>query len=413
MAAEEQVRQLVVEATRDLIGAAARILDPTRREELLKLGHRTLSSAAQVSGVERFLRHHPTCLVPVTALNPDPALLNTATGTLNIDTGRMKPPDPLDRITKVAGAGYNPDTGGGRWAQFIAETLPDPGVAEAVAQTFGGVGLPGRVADQLFPIVFGPTGTGKSTFINTVAAAFGEYAISAEPDLIMSRRDAHPTGQADLLGIRLAFVSESREGRQLDSALMKRLTGSDRIRARRMKQDFMEFAPSHLLALITNHLPVMPTGDDPAVWRRVRVVPFVSAPRTVDKHLGRHLQDELDVVLAWLVAGRRRYVTGGHEVPWPAQVVEATAVYRSDSDVLSAFMADTIVVTDTDYDLLKIGTLYRAWKGWLRDNEPEVGPGRLQQFAHRLREAGHVVVPDPADSRRNVVRGVQLKDSTP
>jgi putative DNA primase/helicase len=54
---------------------------------------------------------------------------------------------------------------------------------------------------------------------------------------------------------------------------MKRLTGGDAIRARYLGRDSVTFEPSHTAILVTNHLPKV-SGDDDAVWRRVRVVPF-------------------------------------------------------------------------------------------------------------------------------------------
>jgi hypothetical protein len=78
----------------------------------------------------------------------------------------------------------------------------------------------------------------------------------------MARDRAHPTGQLDLRGVRFATCQETDEGRRLDVAAVKRLTGGDTIRARKMRHDFIEFTPSHLPFLITNHLPKLP-ADDP------------------------------------------------------------------------------------------------------------------------------------------------------
>ena len=110
-------------------------------------------------------------------------------------------------------------------------------------------------------------------FDKTIRFVLGDYAIAAEPDLFMHREGAHPTGEMDLRGVRWVSVSESDRDRRLAEATMKRLTGGDTIRARRMRQDFVEFEPSHTPLLITNHLPKV-SGDDPAIWRRLRVIPF-------------------------------------------------------------------------------------------------------------------------------------------
>ena len=339
------VAQAVVAAARAMIVAAADVRESRRRDELLRLGHRTLSSSTQVAGVVDFVELHPDVLVTADRLNADPFLLNVQNGTLDLAAGALRPHDPADRITRVAGAPFDPAARGQRWEQFLSEALEAPALVAAVARCFGGCGLPGLVRDHVLPIVHGPGGAGKGTFVETIAAAMGDYAIAAEPELLMATRGggAHPTGQMDLLGARLAFVSETDDGRRMAAATMKRLTGGDTIRARKMRQDFVQFRPSHLLVLVTNHLPTMPAGDDPAVWRRLRVLPFVRVPARPDKRLPEQLRAELPGVLAWLVAGMQDYAAHGDDAAWPEAVTAATSAYRGRSDVLGSFLADATV----------------------------------------------------------------------
>ena len=170
--------------------------------------------------------------------------------------------------------------------------------------------------------------------------------------------------------------------------------------------DYVEFRPSHLLALITNHLPTMPAGDDPAVWRRVRVIPFTRVPDRPDKRLGEHLRDELPGVLAWLVTGHADYVQRGDDVDWPTSVTSATAAYRGQSDVLGMFLEQA---TEPDDDgTIPTGVLYVARKEWLDGNAPDVKPGRTGDFVRKLRERGEQVVDNRSKATRSVIRGRRL-----
>ena len=54
---------------------------------------------------------------------------------------------------------------------------------------------------------------------------------------------------------------------------VKELTGGDTVKARRMKEDFWSFKPSHTLMLVTNHKPIV-QGTDHGIWRRIRLLPF-------------------------------------------------------------------------------------------------------------------------------------------
>lgn len=406
--AEIQVSQAVVAAARSMIADASLVNEPSRRELMLKIGHRTLSSSAQVAGVVDFVQLHPDVLTRADQLNADPMLFNVMNGTLDLSSGDLLQHDPSDRITRLAGTEYHPGRRSKRWQQFLTEALGDEELIQAVARCFGGMGLSGIIRDHSLPIIHGPGGTGKTTFIDTLATTFGDYAIAAEPDLLLASRSgsSHPTGVMDLLGVRLAFVSETDDGRRMASATVKRLTGGDTIRARKMGKDFVQFRPSHLLALITNHLPTMPAGDDPAVWRRLRVIPFDHIPEQPDKRLGEHLKDELSGVLTWLVEGFADFESHGDDANWPESVMVATSSYRSRSDLLGTFLdARTEKIPD---EILPVGWLYNEWKVWLEENAPDVKPGRTGDFAQKLKDRGEEVIAGTGKGARTIIRSRRL-----
>ena len=408
--AELRLEQAVIETARQMIRQAADEPNQGERGMLLRLGHSVLAQSAQVGGVVACVRRHPKVLLRADDLNTDPLSVNVLNGTLDLRTQTLRPHDPRDHITRVAGTTFVSNEVGGRWPLFLGEALGNPDLVAAVLRCYGGVGLPGLVREHVLPIIWGPSGSGKSTFLETISAAMGDYAITAEPELMLAGRSAstHPTGQMDLLGIRLAFVAETDEGRRFASATMKRLTGGDRIRARRMFQNFMEFRPSHLLCLVTNHLPVMPAGDDPAVWRRVKVIPFDRLPAKPDKRLGEVLKDELPAVLASLVAGFADYTSSGDDLGWPVQVQDATANYRTASDLLGQFLdARTEAVPGR---VIPVGALYLEWKIWLEVNAPDVRPGRTGDFVQKLRERGETVTASASKDTRSQVTGRRLRD---
>lgn len=298
----------------------------------------------------------------VTDLDADPYLLNTATGTLDLRDLTLRRHDPADRITKVTTAGYDPDAPASSWPRFIAQVLPVTEVRE-YTQRVAGVALLGRVVEHILPILTGTGANGKGTLYKALLHALGDYGSTVEPDLFMHRQGAHPTGEMDLLGRRLIAVSESEKDRRLAEATMKRLTGGDTIRARRMRQDFVEFEPSHTPLLITNFLPKV-SGDDPAIWRRIRVVPFdVVVPEDQrDGQLDEKLAAEADAVLAWMVAGYGAYVAGGG-LNEPDSVRVATDTYQRDSDAVARFVADGCI-TSTPTLKATTAALHEAWTRW-------------------------------------------------
>ena len=355
---------------------------PGKARDELHSDVRRCETAAGVDGVLKLASVLDAFAAVVSDLDADPYLLNTATGTLDLRTGHLRPADPLDRITKVTGAGYDPEATCDRWQQFLEDALPDKDVREFLRRLMG-LSLVGKVVEHVLPILTGTGRNGKGTFVRTIGAAFGDYAIEAEPELFLARDRAHPTGQLDLRGIRLATCQETDEGKRLAVATVKRLTGGDPIRARAMRQDFVEFLPSHLPVMITNHLPKVP-ADDPALWARLLVVPFdVSFLGREDTSLGDRLELELPGVLAWAVSGYRDYLN--QRLDAPDAVTKATKSYQVSSDALAQFIEDRCLTGSGYY--AKSGDLWHAWSEWCRGSSEE--PGNQRRFKDLMESRGY------------------------
>jgi putative DNA primase/helicase len=172
---------------------------------------------------------------------------------------------------------------------------------------------------------------------------------------------SHPTELADLFGKRLVVSAESEDNRRLAESLVKQLTGGDSIRARRMREDFWGFRPTHKVILATNHKPVI-QGTDYAIWRRLRLVPFgvVIPDDQQDKRLPEKLRAELPGVLAWAVQGCLGWQRDG--LGCPDEVRAATAAYRDEQDVIATFLADS--TTRKVGGTVKASVLYNHYRQW-------------------------------------------------
>lgn len=281
---------------------------------------------------------------------------------LDLRTGQLRPHDPALHITKVTAAAYHPDAAAPCFERFLERIQPDPAMRAFLARLLGHT-LPGVVVEHVLAILHGVGANGKSTLAEVVSDALGDYATAADPDLLIDTGDTHPTGVADLFGTRFVTTTATDSGRRLAEATVKRLTGGDRIKARRMREDFWEFVPSHSIVMLTNHRPIV-RGDDEAIWRRMRVVPFdVIVPKAEqDGHLKDKLREEIDGILTWLVAGCLAWQHSGLEEP--ERVQEATASYRHDSDTLGAFLEKRCLTYTHSH--VKSSELFAAWQGWCR-----------------------------------------------
>ena len=374
-AAERAVDVVLGAAVRDGAGDAA-----------LRADVRKCESATGRKGVLDIAGSLLDLVCAADKLDADPHLLNARNGTLDLRTMEMHPHNPQDRITKVCAAAYDPDTESptGRWERFLTEVLPDAEVRGFLARLIG-LSLLGAVRENVLPIWTGLGANGKGAAYNAILHALGDYACPADPDLFMARDGAHPTGTMDLRGRRFVVVSESDKHKRMNEATMKRLTGGDPIKSRFMGKNFVTFTPSHLAVLVTNHLPKV-AGDDAAVWRRLRVVPFdVVIPKPEqDSHLPDALQADTDAVLGWAVRGWQSYVSHGHQLAEPASVMAATDKYRVDSDAVARFIGERCYVNGNVR--MPGAELFAAWEAWARADGAE--PMAAKAFGQALERHG-------------------------
>ncbi|WP_420035074.1 DNA primase family protein [Streptomyces sp. cg28] len=334
-------------------------LDKSERDSLYKDARKS-ESAAGLEGILKIASALPPISTASRRLDADPYLFNTPKGTLDLRSGRVVANDREHLITKVAGGSV-----GGRtydeWETFLKRILPDEEVRAFVQRLFGYAML-GKVTEHVMPIFTGTGANGKGTIRDAIMSAFGDYAIEIDPAMLMeSKHERHGAFKMRLRGARLAFCSETEKGRRFAEATMKRLVGGDPIEANLMHRNPITFDPSHTLIMLTNHLPAV-SGDDPAVWRRILVVPFdVVIPEDErDPDLPERLRSASDTVLAWLYAGWLAYQDQGLN---PPQVVRArTEAYQADSDALGRFLAERTMVNA--HDSVKARELFTVWSAW-------------------------------------------------
>ncbi|QNF93575.1 phage/plasmid primase, P4 family [Janibacter sp. YB324] len=336
--------------------------DTARTDRDMERDVRACESAAGIAGVLSIASALEAFACAVDDLDADPYLLNVANGTLDLRTFELRPHDPADRLTKITTGAWRSDVDGATWARFLASVLPDED-ERGYLQRVVGQALYGRVGEHLFPVLIGTGANGKGTFYGAVEAALGDYVRVIDPALLMASDRTRTPGPElmELMGARLVIGSETEDGRKLDEATMKRLTGGDSITARRLYREPVTWTPTHQLVYVTNHLPTV-KGNDPAVWRRVRVIPFdvVVPVGERDPHLPARLQLEADAVLAWAVDGYRAYLDGG--MCEPASVTRATDEYQADSDAVGRFIDEACMASPVATATTR--ELFTAWQRW-------------------------------------------------
>ncbi len=316
-------------------------------------------------------------------LDREPWRLNVKNGTLDLKTGELQEHRREHLITKLAPVAYDPSAKAPVWEATLERVMPDPEV-RAYFKRLVGYALTGDVSEHVLPVLYGTGANGKSTVLNTLLAALGDYGMQAPPDLLIAKRDAHPTELADLHGQRFVASIEVEDGRRFAESLVKQLTGGDRIKARRMRENFWEFDPTHKIIMAVNHKPVI-RGTDLGIWRRIHLVPFTETilPEEQDKQLPEKLRAELAGILAWAVQGCMEWQREGLRPP--AAVLAATDEYRQEMDTLAAFISERCVKGPNLNVQAK--PLYDAYKDWCEENGERYENNNT--FSRQLTERGY------------------------
>lgn len=200
-------------------------------------------------------------------LNP-PGLVGFPDGTV-WDGTEVRRATPDDRVTRRTRAAPAEDCT--EWTKLVYEWVDGSvGSASALMETFG-IALLGKT-HRRFLVFHGAARSGKTTLLEGVSHAFGDYGRSVSSRLFLHDRD-HETLIASVRGARMAWADEAPAGRRMNAERLKALTGGGSMSARFMRQDYFTFRPRALLVLACNSVPTL-TVPDPALLDRMRVVPF-------------------------------------------------------------------------------------------------------------------------------------------
>lgn len=399
------VTNMSIQTIESMLEELNAIYDEKERDKLEKFIQRSLS-AGGISSMKRLAQDLPSIPVCPEEFDANPWLVNCMSGTIDLKKKVLKRHTREDLITKIAPVAFDPKATCPEWEAFLNTVMGGSSELISYLQRSIGYSLTGSTEEHCLFVLYGTGRNGKSTFLNTIKAMMGDYARQAASDAFMAKRSGS-SGPSDeiaaLRGARFVTAIETDEGQRLAEALVKQLTGGDSVTVRRLYENFFEYKPEFKLFLATNHKPKI-RGTDPAIWRRIRLVPFtVTIPdEDVDPELPGKLQAELPGIFAWAVRGAFEWAESG--MGMPKEILEATQEYRSEMDVVGKFLEECCVI-GADLRVLS-ARLYKEYSTWCEDS----GERRMTKNAlgRRLSERG-MVQAKGAKGRREWV-GIGLLD---
>ena len=174
--------------------------------------------------------------------------------------------------------------------------------------------------EEILVFLMGDAGSGKTTLMEALAAALGEYAATAEIDSFLAADRSNGGGAARpdlarLRGKRMVRASEPDPNRRLDTNKLKAITGGEKITVRHLYAAPFEMTPMFIPWIAANKAPQI-NAEDSGIWRRLLRVPLEKGRQEggADASIKAELVDAARsgaAVLAWAVEGLRRYQQRG------------------------------------------------------------------------------------------------------
>ena len=315
---------------------------------------------------------------PRSLWDANPALMGLPDNeVIDLETSKIRKATRDDRITMRAAIRpaetYQKDSAFGR---FILEKLPDQDIRNYV-QLAGGYTMTGYTHEDLLMLLYGPTSTGKSTFVETFRILMGEYATTIPSEIVAPANSRGyindnliNSTMAKCRGKRLVIMNEINPRGKFDTSRVASITGGDAIQVREMRENPLDTTPTYKLWMAGNHRPQM-IGRNDALFRRLKEVDFIvqHLGDKIDNKVRTDMQKPENMVqaMAFFVEGARLYHQRNKQMPEPtARMKKLAREYQDDSDLVGQWIADRCEKTEHHISTRAV-ILYDDFERWRKD----------------------------------------------
>lgn len=333
----------------------------------------------------------PKVSINIDDLDKDAFLLNTPTGTVDLQTGIIRDHDPDDLCTHITAVGPN-DQNKDVFESFLKKLTCDDQGLQNYLQEVAGMCAIGKVYTEAFFICWGPGGNGKTTFFKLLQRVLGSYATDMPSNALTTSFDERVALILNerLHGKRLALYPELEAGNELNTAAIKKIASVDRITVNPKYRSTFSFEPSHTPILFTNPLPKV-SSMDAGTWDRLILIPFRARFRNTSAEVKNYADVLFDqcggYVLQWIIDGAKRFIGNGCKLTPTEAVTEATQHFHEENDWFYKFQTTCCVVGD-GYSTTATA-LYEAYSEYCR-YILHVDPYNQTYFGKAYGEAGFI-----------------------
>lgn len=293
-------------------------------------------------------------------------LLAVQNGIVDLRTGQLIQPRSDYYITLKSPVAYNPDAPmPERFCQFMDEiTCGDVALREYLLRVLGYC-LTGETKEQAFFIFYGNGANGKSVLVNLLHRILGTLTGSVAQDAFIFKKSGNSKNPSlvNVKDSRMVFVSESNSEQEMDSALIKSISGGDDVLVRELYKGFVHLNQHFKIFITTNFMPTINFADD-AMLRRTKIIRFEKQfnDDTCDRDLPAKLEAEAEGILKLLVSYAVKYYQDGLSAFEPESISFNYNRCRTESDSIFSFICDYVQQSDDNKDYIQSSVLYNYYK---------------------------------------------------
>ena len=292
----------------------------TSEKELDRAGRlvRRIGSLRGMEEVLRLAKYDKSVAVDVVELDTNDDLLGTPDVVVDLRTGAVSSPEPDQMISLNTAVSPIPMPTP-VWDKFLKDVTDGDEELSSFLKRMAGYALTGYAREQKAIFLWGPTCTGKNTFLGALSAVMGDYARQAGGYMFYKTpARIRATDLGWVAGARLVRGAEVSRGKQWGDAKIELMTGPSPLKGRRFYGKEFSYRPQMLLVFCVNHKPRLTTARD-----RALIVPFKHKLEVVNMWLPEQLKAEYPGILQWMIEGAQEWYRRGLDAP---QVVRDEAV---------------------------------------------------------------------------------------
>jgi P4 family phage/plasmid primase-like protien len=356
-------------------------------------------------------------------LDGKPGLIGFDNGVYDLDSHEFRDGSPEDMISYSTGYSFTPYDPGHESVRalhaYFAQVQPDVAVREYLLRLLGSY-LHGSIREERFHVWSGSGANSKSICIDLFERALGDYGVKLPVALLTQKRAASNAATSEiarLKGRRFACLQEPSTDETLNTGLLKELTGGDRIMARPLYREPIEFKSFARLALICNALPNVPSTDG-GTWRRIRLLLFPSKfcrdpdPNDplqfpMDLALADKLDDWAPHLMGLLIEKFKTYCAEGNTEPEP--VMRCTREYQESQDAVQLFLSHKTI--RDHHGAVLAADLHSMYKDFLREMSIAGVSARRAEFVKEVER--HLGAKASGTGGNQRFRGIAFRSDEP